>query len=41
MVGVDGEGRTGIIPPLATISACILVMTVVANIDDRFNAFSR
>ena len=41
MVGSDGAGRTGIMPPLATITVCLAVMSVVAHIDDRFNAFSR
>ena len=38
---VDGEGSTGLLPPVAMITTCLTVMTVIANIDDRFNGFAR
>jgi|MDSY01.2.fsa_nt_gb hypothetical protein len=40
-IGANGEGSTGYGPPIGLIVASVGVLTFIANLDDRFNAFAR
>ena len=41
LVGPDREGSTGYGPPIGLIVASTAVLSVIADLDDRFNAFRR